>query len=65
MAWIEKWRPETEQHSVDRRQIGCTSPRPVNDNDKELLFHKQAVGDDSPGSARSKEFGECGQKMGE
>ena len=37
-------------------------PRPI--NDKELLFHEQAVSDDSPGPARSKQFGECRQKMG-
>ncbi len=27
-------------------------------NDQELLFHKKAVSDDGPGTARSQEFGE-------
>jgi hypothetical protein len=36
-------------------------PRPV--NDQELLFHKKAVGDDSPGPARSQQFGECCQQV--
>jgi hypothetical protein len=29
-----------------------------------LLFHKKAVGNDGRGPARSKEFGDCCQKMG-
>jgi len=52
VVWIEKERPEAEQHSVTRGQIGCTLPRPI--NDQELLFHEKAVGDDRLGTARAK-----------
>ena len=51
-----------EQYSVNRREIGRTSPRLG--NDQQLLFHEQAVGDDGPDPARSQEFGECCQKVG-
>jgi len=36
-------------------------PRPI--NDRELLFHKKAVGYNSFGPAWSKQFGECDQQM--
>ena len=45
----------------NRCQIGSTSPRPI--NDQELLFHEKAVGDDRPGTARAKQFGECCQQV--
>jgi len=39
-----------ENVDATREELACL--RPV--NDQELLFHKQAVGDDSLGPARSK-----------
>jgi hypothetical protein len=38
-------------------------PRSI--NDQELLSHMKAADNDSLGSASSKQFGECCQKMGE
>jgi len=55
---VEKKQPEAEQYPVNRHQIGCMPARPVNDN--ELLLQKQAVSDNGPRTAGSKEFGDCG-----
>ena len=63
MARIEKQRPEAEQKPIKRRKIGRASPRTM--NDQKLLLHEQAVSDNRPRTARSQEFGDGSQKMGE
>ena len=44
-------------------KIGRASPRTI--NDQKLLLQEQAVSDNGPRTARSQEFGDGSQKMGE
>ena len=62
-AWVEKQRPEAEQESIKCCKIGRASPGAI--DDQELLLHEQAVSDNGPRTARSQEFGDGSQKMGE
>ncbi len=61
--WTEEQRPESEQYRIDRRQIGCTSTRSI--DDQKLLLQEKVIGDDGPGAAGSEEVGERCQKLGE
>ena len=61
VVWTEKQRPESKQQSIDRSEIGCTLPRPV--NDQKLLFHEKAIGDNGLGTAWPEELGERCQQM--
>jgi hypothetical protein len=62
-TWTEKQRPEAEQDSVERREIGRAAPRPV--DDQELLLHEETVGgcDNRSCATGSQELGERGQQM--
>ena len=62
-AWSEKQRPEAEQDSVERREIGRAMARPV--DDQQLVLHKQAVSNDSLGPAWSKKPRDSPQQMGD
>ncbi len=57
----EEQRPEAEQDSVERREIGCASSRPV--DDQELLLHEEAVGDNSPRAPRPQKSGDRPQEV--
>jgi len=59
VAWVEKQRPETQQKSIQCREIGCALPGAI--DDQELLFHEEAVSDDGSRAARTQEFGDGGQ----
>jgi hypothetical protein len=52
---------ESEEHPVSRSQIGCSMPRPL--QDQELLLQKQAFGQDSSGSAIAQQSSKPGQKV--
>jgi hypothetical protein len=56
-------RPEAEQDSVERREIGRATPRPV--DDQELLLHEEAVGDNGSCTTGSQELGDSPQQMGD
>ena len=60
---VETQRPETEQETVQCREIGRTLSSAV--NDQELLFHEQAGGDNGFDTAGSQLPGDTGQKMDE
>ena len=47
--------------SVERREIGRATPRPV--DDQELLLHEEAVGDNRSCTTGSQELGDRGQQM--
>jgi len=57
----EEQRPEAKQHPVKGREMGRASPRPV--DDRELLLHEEAVGNDRSCATGSQELGEGGQQM--
>ena len=61
MVRTEEQGSEAEQYPIGHSQIGCTSTRPI--DDQQLLFHKQAVSNNGFCATRSQEFGEGGQQM--
>ena len=61
MMWTEERGPEAEQSPIGHSQIGCTSTRPI--DDQQLLFHKQVVSNNGFCATRFQEFGEGGQQM--
>ena len=45
------------------RNIKCSPPGPI--DDQELLLHERAFRADGPRTTGPREFGDCGEKMGE
>ena len=60
-VWRQKQRPEAQQNSVKDREIGCASPRAV--DDQELLLHEEAIGDNRSCAAGSQALGERREQM--
>ena len=60
---VEKEGPKSEEQTVRRAEVGCSSAEPLPDH--ELVFEEQVLGEDGPNAARFQEPGRAKDQVDE